>query len=111
MYGAHATRWRRVDSGLVGRILTGWFLVRHRMRAHWRLLLASGLGVLLAATLLGAVPTYSDAMADLGLRFRLARGLPDPRQRILYLDIDNSTLGDPADVARMTKASAGKMIS
>ena len=100
MYGGHATRWRRVDSGLVGRILTGWFLVRHRMRAHWRLLLASGLGVLLAATLLGAVPTYSDAMADLGLRFRLDRGLPDPRQRILYLDIDNSTLGDPADAQR-----------
>lgn len=80
--------------------MTGWFLVRHRMRAHWRLLLASGLGVLLAATLLGAVPTYTDAMADLGLRFRLDRGLPDPRQRILYLDIDNSTLGDPADVQR-----------
>lgn len=58
--------------------------------------------MLLAATLLGAVPTYTDAMADLGLRFRLDRGLPDPRQRILYLDIDNSTLGDLTDVQRRT---------
>lgn len=70
------------------------------MRAHWRLLLASGLGVLLAATLLGAVPTYADAMADLGLRFRLARGLVSPRDRVLYLDIDNTVLGDPADAQR-----------
>jgi len=58
--------------------------------------------MLLAATLLGAVPTYTDAMADLGLRFRLDRGLPDPRHRILYLDIDNSTLGDRTDVQRRT---------
>lgn len=72
------------------------------MRAHWRLLLWSGLGVLLAATLLGAVPTYSDAMADLGLRFRLGRGLTEPHQRILYLDIDNSILGDLTDVQRRT---------
>lgn len=70
------------------------------MRAHWRLLLASGLGVLLAATLLGAVPTYADAMADLGLRFRLGRGLDSPRDRVLYLDIDNTALGDPADAQR-----------
>lgn len=76
------------------------------MRAHVRLLLASGLGVLLAATLLGAVPTYTDAMADLGLRFRLDRGLPDPRQRILYLDIDNTTLGDPADAQRRAALDA-----
>lgn len=81
-------------------MLSGWFVVRHRMRAHWRLLLAGGLGVLLAATLLGAVPTYGDAMADLGLRFRLARGLPEPRERILYLDLDNSLLGDAPDAQR-----------
>ena len=94
-------------------MLTGWFLVRHRMRAHWRLLLASGLGVLLAATLLGAVPTYADAMADLGLRFRLDRGLADARQRVLYLDVDNSTMGNPVDrqsrtaLATVTKARIG----
>ncbi len=81
-------------------MLSGWFVVRHRMRAHWRLLLAGGLGVLLAATLLSAVPTYTDAMADLGLRFRLARGLPEPRERILYLDLDNSLLGDAPDAQR-----------
>ena len=80
--------------------MTGWFLVRHRMQAHWRLLLASGFGVLLAATLLGAVPTYADAMADLGLRFRLSRGLAEPRDRVVYLDIDNSTLGDRVDTQR-----------
>lgn len=90
----------------MGRLLTGWFLVRHRIRAHWRLLLASGLGVLLAATLLGAVPTYADAMADLGLRFRLDRGLTNPRQRVLFLDIDNSALGDPADTQRRAALDA-----
>ncbi len=73
------------------------------MRAHWRLLIAGGLGVLLAATLLAAVPTYADAMADLGLRFRLDRGLVDEQQRVIYLDVDNTVLAHP--VERQSRAA------
>ena len=70
------------------------------MRAHWRLLLATGLGVLLAATLLAAVPIYTAAMTDLGLRYRIERGLQDPAERVVYLEIDGSLLGDPVDTHR-----------
>jgi len=70
------------------------------MRAHWRLLLATGLGILLAATLLAAVPIYTAAMTDLGLRYRIERGLQDPAERVVYLELEGSLLGDPVDAHR-----------
>ena len=67
------------------------------MRAHWPLLAATGLGVLLASVLLAVVPVYDDAMADLGLCYRLEQGIDDPGDQVLQMTLDGSQLGDSRD--------------
>ncbi len=78
-------------------LLAGWRFVSHRLLSNWRLLLVTASGVIVAATLLAASPIYSSAMADLGLRFRLARALED--EPLHWVAADGLALGTPAGIA------------
>lgn len=79
-------------------LLAGWRFVSHRLLSSWRLLLVTASGVIVAATLLAASPIYSSAMAELGLRFRLARALED--EPLHWVAVDGLALGTPAGLAR-----------
>ena len=43
---------------------------------------------LVAATLLAAAPIYTTTMSDLGLQFRLNRGLDEPRDRVVVAGVN-----------------------
>jgi ABC-type lipoprotein release transport system permease subunit len=63
-------------------------------------MLVAAIGVLVAATLLAAAPIYATTMSNLGLQFRLDRGLDEPREQIVSANVFGLTAGDPADSAR-----------
>ena len=63
-------------------------------------MLVAAVGVLVAATLLAAVPIYAGAMTDLGLRFRLTRSLAAAGDTFAAITVDRLLLGSPADRAR-----------
>ena len=78
----------------------GWRFALRRFCANWPLMALVGAGALLATTLLAAAPIYADAMAELGLRFRLERELDDPRLRVPHLSAERLRLGDPVQLAQ-----------
>ena len=63
-------------------------------------MLVAAVGVLVAATLLAAAPIYTTTMSDLGLQFRLSRGLDEPRDQIVAANLIGLAIGDPTDNAR-----------
>ena len=63
-------------------------------------MLVAGIGVLVAATLLAAAPIYTTTMSDLGLRFRLERGLDEQREQVVRSEVFGLAVGDPVDAAR-----------
>ena len=63
-------------------------------------MLLLAVGALLATTLLAAAPIYTDAMSDVGLRFRLDRELDRPSDRVPNLAVDGLRLADPVQLAR-----------
>ncbi|MDA1148193.1 MAG: FtsX-like permease family protein [Chloroflexi bacterium] len=85
---------------LVRDLFAGWRFALQRLRAGWRFMLVAAIGVLVAATLLAAAPIYATTMSDLGLRFRLDRGLDEPRDEVVAAEVFALALGDPADAAR-----------
>ncbi len=94
-------------------LLAGWWFALLRLRASWRLMAVAALGVVVAATLLAVAPIYAQSMSDLGLRFRLERGLPTASDRATWLEVDHLLIGDPVDVQtreaidRVTAARVG----
>ena len=85
-------------------LFAGWRLVPPRLRSSWRLLSVTAVGVLVAAALLAAVPLYSSALSELGLRFRLQRGLGE--SRLNSVAVEQLFLGDAADLARRRSIDA-----
>ena len=81
-------------------LFAGWRFAFQRLRAGWRLMLVAAVGVLVAATLLAAVPIYAGAMTDLGLRFRLQRSLAQAGDTFASISVDRLPLSSPADRAR-----------
>ena len=81
-------------------LFAGWRFALRRFRANWWLMLLVGVGALLATTLLAASPIYADSMSDIGLRFRLERGLDEPRERVAFVSADGLQLGDPVALGR-----------
>ncbi len=63
-------------------------------------MLVAAIGVLVAATLLAAAPIYTTTMSNLGLQFRLDRGLDEPRDQVVAANVFSLAIGDPADSAR-----------
>jgi hypothetical protein len=84
----------------VGELFIGWRFALRRMLAGWRLMAVAAVGVVVAATLLAASPIYANSMSDLGLRFRLDRGLDEPRERVAFVEVDGLRLNDGVDRAR-----------
>ena len=76
----------------------GWRFVVPRLRSGWGLLLITAIGVAVAATLLAAVPIYSQSMATLGLRFRLANAVE--QTPLNWLAVSNLSTQSPADRER-----------
>ena len=91
---------RAATLAAVGGLFAGRRFAIQRLRAGWRLMLVTAVGVLVAATLLAAVPIYAGAMTDLGLRFRLARSLAAAGDTFAAITVDRLLLGSPAEVAR-----------
>ena len=85
-------------------LFAGWRLVPPRLRSSWRLLSVTAVGVLVAAALLAAVPLYSSALSELGLRFRLQRALGE--SRLNSVAVEQLFLGDAADLARRRSIDA-----
>ena len=85
---------------LVRDLFAGWRFALGRLRAGWRFMLVAAVGVLVAATLLAAAPIYTTTMSNLGLQFRLDRGLDEPRDQIVAARVFSLAAGDPADRAR-----------
>ena len=81
-------------------LFAGWRFALQRLRAGWRFMLVAAVGVAVAATLLAAAPIYAQTMSDLGLRFRLERGLDEPKDQVLSAQIIRMAIGDPGDLAR-----------
>lgn len=81
-------------------LFAGWRFALGRLRAGWRFMLVAAIGVLVAATLLAAAPIYTTTMSNLGLQFRLERGLDEPRDEIVAASVFSLAAGDPADSAR-----------
>ena len=81
-------------------LFAGWRFALQRLRAGWRFMLVAAVGVLVAATLLAAAPIYTTTMSDLGLQFRLNRGLDEPRDQVVVAGVFGLAIGDPADAAR-----------
>jgi ABC-type lipoprotein release transport system permease subunit len=81
-------------------LFVGWRFALGRLRAGWRFMLVAAVGVLVAATLLAAAPIYTNTMSDLGLQFRLDRGLDDERDQTVLAEVFGLAIGDPADQAR-----------
>lgn len=90
----------QLHCGAVDELYAGWRLAVRRLAVRWRLMVVAGVGILLAASLLAAGPLYTDAMSDLGLRFRLDRGLDLPREQTVSATIEGLLAGDPTDRAR-----------
>lgn len=84
----------------MGELFIGWRFAVRRMLAGWRLMAVAAVGVVVAATLLAASPIYANSMSDLGLRFRLDRGLDEPRERVAFVEVDGLRLNDGVDRAR-----------
>lgn len=63
-------------------------------------MLVAAVGVVAAAALLAIAPIYTEAMSDLGLRFRLDRDLADPERRTAWIEVDRLMIGDPVDRAK-----------
>ena len=63
-------------------------------------MLLLAVGALLATTLLATAPIYTDAMSDVGLRFRLDRELDRPSERVPSLAVDRLRLADPVQLAQ-----------
>ena len=63
-------------------------------------MLVAAVGVLVAATLLAAAPIYTTTMSDLGLQFRLDKGLDEPRDQVVSVGVFGLAIGDPVDQAR-----------
>jgi len=81
-------------------LVAGWRFALQRLRAGWRFMLVAAVGVLVAATLLAATPIYTTTMSNLGLQFRLERGLDEPRDQVLKASVFSLAVGDPSDDAR-----------
>ena len=88
----------------MGELFAGWRLVPARLRASWRLLAVTGVGVVVAAALLAATPLYSSALSDLGLQFRLGQALAG--SRLNAVAVEGLLLGDSADLARRRAVDA-----
>ncbi len=78
----------------MGQLFAGWRFALRRFRANWWLMLLVGVGALLATTLLAAAPIYAQSLSDIGLRFRLDRGLDDPGDRVAFVQTEGLRLGD-----------------
>jgi putative transcriptional regulator len=78
----------------VGQLLGGWRIALRRFRTNWLLMLLVGVGALLATTLLAAAPIYTQALSDIGLRFRLERGLDEQAARVAFVSAEGLPLGD-----------------
>ena len=96
-------------------LFAGWRVAVRRFRANWQLMLLVGVGALLATTLLASAPIYTAALSDIGLRFRLERGLDDDRERVAFVSVDDLPLGDPVALAQregvdaITEARVGRL--
>ena len=89
----------------MGELFAGWRFVIPRLTSGWRLLSMTAVGVVLAATLLAAVPIYADSLAELGLQFRLDRRLEGQRVNSLRI-VEPLFLGTAVDQARRDAVSA-----
>jgi len=93
---------RAATLAAVNELFAGWQFALLRLVANWRLMLVAAIGVVVAATLLAVAPIYAQSMSDLGLRFRLERGLAEPEDRVAWIAVDRLRLGDPVDRERRT---------
>ncbi len=97
----------------MGELFSVWQFALRRFASNWALMLLLAVGALLATTLLATAPIYTDAMSDIGLRFRLDRELDDPAKRVPNLYVDGLRLADPVQLAQahafeaVTKARIG----
>ena len=82
----------------MGELFAGWRLVPPRLRASWRLLSVTAIGVLAAAVLLAAAPIYSSSLSTLGLQFRLQR--TPAESRLSSVAVEALSPGDAVDLAR-----------
>ena len=78
----------------MGQLFAGWRFALRRFRASWWLMLLVGVGALLATTLLAAAPIYAQSLSDIGLRFRLDRGLDEPGDGVAFVSAEGLRLGD-----------------
>jgi hypothetical protein len=80
-------------------------------------MLVAAVGVLVAASLLAAAPIYANTMADMGLQFRLSRGLDKTVDHVVYATVHQLAIGDPVDLERrevlveLTEARLGQLSS
>ena len=84
----------------MGELFSVWRFALRRFASNWPLMLLLAAGALLATTLLATAPIYTDAMSDIGLRFRLDRELDEPRTRVPNLYADGLRLADPVQLAQ-----------
>ena len=84
----------------MGELFSIWQYALRRFAASWTLMLLLAVGALLATTLLATAPIYTDAMSDVGLRFRLDRELEQPSERVPSLAVDRLRLADPVQLAQ-----------
>ena len=84
----------------MGELFSIWQFALRRFAASWPLMLLLAVGALLATTLLATAPIYTDAMSDVGLRYRLDRELDRPRERVPDLSVDRLRLADPVQLAQ-----------
>jgi ABC-type lipoprotein release transport system permease subunit len=75
----------------VEQLAVSWQIVIQRIKANWRLMLALFTGMLVASVLLGIVPVYGRAMADVGLTYRLRETLRE--DNVITLQIPNLPAG------------------
>jgi len=99
----------------MGDFFAGWRFALRRLRAGWRFMMVASIGVIVAASLLAAAPIYASTMSDLGLQFRLSRGLDKTTDEVVYATVHRLAIGDPVDLARraalvaVTKARLGQL--
>ncbi|MCY4454970.1 MAG: FtsX-like permease family protein [Chloroflexi bacterium] len=84
----------------MGELFSVWRFALRRFASNWALMLLLAAGALLATTLLATAPIYTDAMSDIGLRFRLDRELDEPSKRVPNLYVDGLRLADPVQLAQ-----------
>ena len=98
-------------------LFAGWRFALRRLRAGWRFMLVAAVGVVVAASLLAAAPIYANTMSDLGLQFRLSRGLDRTVDQVVYTTVHQLAIGDPVDLERrevlveLTEARLGQLSS